>query len=105
MTADQLAYESRVKLRQALLAAAAGILLVAAAAVQITGIHTKVDELTLDLITEHKRFPLDLIGAIVSAVGLAALAGTLSYLFGVSRARNQEIQPWIRWLAVVGGVL
>jgi hypothetical protein len=102
---EQIAYESRVKARQALIAGVAGILLVAAAAVQITGVHTKVDELTLDLITEHRRFPLDLIGAIINAFGLVALAGTLNYLFEITRARNAEIQPWIRWLAVVGGVL
>ena len=102
---EQVSYESRVKLRQALIAGAAGILLVAAAAVQITGVHTKVDELTLDLITEHQRFPLDLIGAIINAFGLVALAGTLNYLFDITRARNAQIQPWIRWLAVVGGVL
>jgi hypothetical protein len=102
---EQVSYESRVKLRQALIAGAAGILLVAAAAVQITGVHTKVDELTLDLITEHKRFPLDLIGAIINGFGLVALAATLNYMFEVSRARNEQIQPWIRWLALVGGVL
>ena len=102
---QQLAYEARVRMRQAAIAALAGILLVAAAAVQITGVHTKVDELTLDLITEHKRYPLDLIGAIVNTFGLLALAGTLNHLYGVTRARNPEIQPWIRWLAVGGAAL
>jgi hypothetical protein len=102
---EQLGYEARVKLRQALIAGAAGIFLVAAAAVQITGIHTKVDELTLDLIIEHKRFPLDLIGAIINSFGLLALGATLNYLYQVTRARNPEMQTWIRWLAIVGASL
>lgn len=102
---DQLGYEARVKLRQALIAGAAGVLLVGAAATGIAGVHTKVDELTLDLITAHKRYPLDLITAIVNAFGLVALAATLNYLYGITRARNPEIQTFIRWLAIVGGVL
>ena len=106
MTVDQqLAYEARVKFRQATIAAVAGILLVAAAVVQVTGVHTKVDELTLDLITEHKRFPLDLVGAIINTFGLLALAATLNYIYGITRARNEQVQTWIRWLAVGGASL
>jgi hypothetical protein len=101
---EQLAYEARVRTRQASIAAVAGLMLVGAAIIQLSGIHTKVDELTLDLITEHRRFPLDLIGAIVNSLGLVALALTLSYLYVATRARNPEIQTWIRWLALAGGV-
>ena len=65
MTADdRLLYETRVRSRAAVVAAFAGALMVIAAIVQLAGPHTKVDELTLDLVTAHKRFPLDVIGAV-----------------------------------------
>jgi hypothetical protein len=106
MTVDeQLLYESRVRMRQAVIAALAGILLVAAAALQLTGPHTKVDELTLDLITAHRRFPIDVIGAVINGIGLCALAATLAFLVDITRARNADVRPWMRWLAIVGGVL
>jgi hypothetical protein len=106
MTVDeQLLYESRVRMRQAVIAALAGILLVGAAALQLTGPHTKVNELTLDLITAHKRFPIDVIGAVINGIGLCALAATLAFLVDITRARNSEVRPWMRWLAIVGGVL
>jgi hypothetical protein len=98
----QLEYESRVKYRQAVIAGVSGILLVASAIIQIGGVHTKVDELTLDLITEHRRFPLDLIGSIVNCVGLIALAITLNHVYRIAKARNPEIREFIRWLAVIG---
>ncbi len=101
---DQLLYESRVRTRQAVLAAVAGLLLVLAAAIQLTGPHTKVNELTLDLITAHKRFPIDLIGAIVNGIGLAAVAATLSFLFVITRARNPDFRSFVRILAITGAV-
>lgn len=102
---DQLLYEARVRVRQAVVAGAAAVLLIIAAVVQLSGPHTKIDELTLDLITVHKRFPLDLVGATINAFGLCALAATLSFLFGVTRARNPNVQIFIRWFSVVGGVV
>jgi hypothetical protein len=106
MTVDeQLLYESRVRTRQAVIAAVAGVLMIAAAGIQLAGPHTKVDELTLDLIYAHKRFPLDLIGAIVNAIGFLGVAATLSFLFTVSHARNPALASWIRILAIVGGGL
>jgi hypothetical protein len=104
-TQQQLQYEARNRFPQAGAAAAAGILIVAAAIVQLSGVHAKVDELTLDLITEHKRAGTDLIGSIANALGFFALAWTLNYLYGVTRARNPQLQPFVRWLAVAGGVL
>jgi hypothetical protein len=102
----QLQYEHRVRNRQAVVAGAAGVLLVLAAALQLGGPHTKVDELTIDLITANKRFPLDLIAAVINALGSLAVAWTLNYLYQCSHARNPEVaKPWIRWIAVVGGVL
>jgi hypothetical protein len=106
MSADeQLRYEAAVKPRQAVIAAAAAVLLVGAAAIQLAGTHTKVNELTLDLITAHKRFPLDLLGAIVNGLGLIALAATLVFLFRITRARNPGLRTWVQWVALGGGVV
>lgn len=100
-----LSYEARVRDRQVVMAALAGILLVAAAAIQLSGPHTKVDELTIDLITANQRFPLDLIASIINALASLAIAGTLSHLMVSVRNRNPEIKPYIRILAIVGGVV
>jgi hypothetical protein len=107
MNADeQLLYEARVRNRQAVVAVLAGILMVTAAAISLAGPHTKVDELTLDLITANKRFPLDLIAAAVNGVASVLLAWTLVFLHGCARARSPETaRPFIKWVAIVGGVL
>lgn len=103
---DRLAYEARVRTRQIVLAAAAGILVMLAVLVQIGGPHVSVNEQTLGLITEHKRFARDLAGSIVSALGSLALAWTLWYLWGCTRARDPNVKPgWVGILAVVGCVL
>ena len=106
MNADQqLLYEARSRNRQAVIAGAAGVLLVVAAAVQLGGPHTKVDELTVDLIVAHKRFPLDLIAAVINGLGSLGVAWTLVYLHRCSRARNPLVKDYIKWLALAGGVL
>jgi hypothetical protein len=102
---QQLLYEARVRNRQAIVAVAAGILLVAAAAVQLGGAHTKVDELTLDLITANKRFPLDLIASVINGVASLLIAWTLSYLYKCSHARNESVKPYVKIIAIAGGVL
>jgi hypothetical protein len=102
---QQLAYERRVRSRQAAIALAAGVLLITASAIQLSGPHTKVDELTVDLIVANKRFPIDLIAAIVNGLGSLAVAWTLNYLYQCSRARNPEVRPYVRWIAIAGGVL
>lgn len=102
---NQLLFESRMRTRYAAAAAAAGVLLVVAAAIQLSGPHTKVDELTLDLITAHKRFPIDLIGAVVNGLGLAAVAVTLSFLYVITRARNPDFRAFVRYLAIGGAVV
>jgi hypothetical protein len=102
---DQLAYESRTRTGASIVAAAAGVLLVTAAVVQLTGLHAKVQELTVDLITEHKRYPLDLIVAIINGFALSGVAWTLSYLYGLAKARNEQLQDFMKWLALVGGGL
>lgn len=101
---QQLAYEARVRNRQAIVAGLAGVLLVVAATVQLGGPHTKVDELTVDLIVANKRFPLDLIAAVLNGLGSLAVAWTLVYLYKCSRARNSSVGSYVKWIAIVGGV-
>jgi len=106
MTADeQLRYESRVRTRQTVIAGAAGLLVIAATALQLAGPHTKVDELTLDLITAHKRYPLDLIGAILNACGFILIGLTLVFLLRITRARTPQTGGWVRILAIIGAGL
>ena len=102
---QQLQYEGRVRNRQAIVAMLAGVLLVVAATLQLAGPHTKVDELTIDLITANKRFPLDLIAAIINGIGSLLVAWTLNYLYVCSRARNPEVKSFVRIIAIAGGVL
>jgi Domain of unknown function (DUF4386) len=103
---ERLAYERRVGMRQAVIAGVAGVLLVAAVAVQLGGAHAKVDEQTLGLITENKRIARDVIGAGLDAIGYFALAATLWYLWGVTRARNPDVKPpFVGYIAVAGGIL
>ena len=93
-------------MRQAAIAAAAGILLMAAVLVQIGGPHVNVNEKTLGLITEHKRFTRDLIGSLVAALSLLALGWTLFWLWGAARARDANIRPsFIGWIAAAGAVI
>jgi Domain of unknown function (DUF4386) len=103
---DRLAYESRVRTRQVVLAAAAGILLMVAVLIQIGGPHVNVNEQTLGLVTEDKRFARDLIGAIASGLGSLALAWTLWYLWGSTRAREPNAKPaFTGSVAIAGGVV
>lgn len=102
---EQVRYEAGLRPRYAGLAVLAGILIVIQAVIQVTGPHTTVSELTLDLITAHRRFPLDVIGACVDCVGLLVLAATLSWLHAIARARNPQIRDLVRWLVVVGAIL
>lgn len=106
MSAEEtLQHEARTRMRHATIAGIAGVLLVGAAALQLSGPQSKVNELTLGLITEHKRFPLDLIGAVLNGIGLCAVGWTLGSLFVITRARNPELRAFIRGLAIAGGVL
>lgn len=103
---QRLEYEARVRTRQIVLAVAAGVLVMAAVLVQIGGPHVKVNEQTLGLVTENKRFTRDLAGSILSALGYFALAWTLGYLWGCVRSREPKVRPgFVGILAVTGGVL
>src|SRR5581483_6291748 len=102
---ERLAYERRMRMPQAIIAVVAGIFVVVAAVLQLSGPHTKVDELTLDLITAHKRFPLDLIGAVINGIGLLAVAATLRYLYGATAARAGDIRQFLKILAITGATV
>ncbi|MBV9193109.1 MAG: hypothetical protein JO168_03110 [Solirubrobacterales bacterium] len=104
-TDERLLYEARWRPRYAVVAALAGICLMAAAIIQLSGPHTKVDELTLDLITANQRFGLDVTAAVINALGSLALAATLFFLLGAVRARNPQSQPFIGVVVGLGGVL
>jgi hypothetical protein len=105
-TEERLEYEARVRTRQVVLAAAAGVLVMLAVVIQLGGPHVSVSEQTLGLVTENKRFARDLIGSIMSSLGFFALAWTLWFLFGATRARDPNIKPkFIGILAVTGCVL
>jgi hypothetical protein len=99
---ERLSYERRVRPRQAVIAGAAGVLLVVSAVLQLAGPHTNVSEITLGLITEKKRFGLDLVGAIVQAGGWLAVASTLVFLLGATRARDEQAPPYIRYVVLIG---
>lgn len=103
---ETLLYESRVRLRQIVLAVVAGVLLLAASLVQLTGPHTSVSEETLSLMTFNKRIPLDLVSSVVNAIAIGAAAWTLLFLWRGARARNPDrVKAWIRWVVLVGATL
>jgi hypothetical protein len=104
-TEAQLQYEGRVRNRQAVIAIVAGVLVMVAAIIGLTGPHAKVNELTLGLITDHKRHSLDLIAGIVTAICQVAVAATLVFLFRCSKARRPEAPGFMPIVAVVGGAL
>jgi hypothetical protein len=104
-TADRVLYEAHVRQRQAVVAALGGLLLFAAAALQATGPQPAVNELTIQLLVTSRRAGLEVVGAVINALGLIGLAGTLSFLFSASRARKPELTKGAWFTAVVGGVL
>ena len=100
---ERVAYESRVRTRQVVLAAAAGVLVMVAVLIQIGGPHVKVNEQTLGLVTEAKRATRDLIGSIANAVGFFALGATFWYLWGSTVAREPNVKPRIVGIIAVLG--
>jgi hypothetical protein len=104
-TEAQLEYEGRVRYRQAAIAIVAGVLIMVAAVIGLTGPHAKVNELTLGLITDHKRHSLDLIAGILTAICQVAVAATLVFLFRCSKARRPEAPGFMPIVAVAGAAL
>jgi hypothetical protein len=104
-TEEILVQESQARTRQMVIATVAGVLLMLAAIVNITGPHAKVNELTLGLIVDHQRGPLDIIVAVINAIAQIAIAWTLVYLFRCARLRSERAQGFIPILAMVGAGL
>jgi hypothetical protein len=106
MSAEQrVQYETRVRTRYAIVAAVAAVCLIVSAVLQLSGPHASVNELTVGLIFEHKRFLLDLAGAAVQAIGWVALGWTLRFLFDCTRARETRVPAYVGVIALVGAPL
>jgi hypothetical protein len=102
---ERLSYERRVRPRNAVIAGIAAVLLVGSAVLQLIGPHANVSEITLGLIVEHKRFALDLIGAILQGIAWLAVAWTLLFLLGATRARDEQAPPYVRYIVLIGAPL
>ncbi len=104
-TVDTVSNETRLRPRFAVIAALGGILLFASLIIQSVGPQAKVSELTVQLLVTDRRAGLEIIGAVVSALGLVALGATLVFLFGAARARKPQMSPVLRIVAMVGAAL
>jgi uncharacterized membrane protein YgcG len=102
---DRLLYEARRRPKIAVAAVAGGLLLLVASLLQLVGPHSNVNELTIGLIEEHKRFPLDLIANIVQAVAWVGIAFSMKFLFDSVRARNPGVNPAFGWIVIFGAVV
>ena len=101
---ELVANETRTRPRTAVFAGAAAILLLLGPVFQIVGPHTSVNEVTLGLIMTHKRFPLDLIAAVLDTFGWLALTVTLWRLQASVEVRTPKPRRWLRWVVCVGGL-
>lgn len=104
-TVDTVTTERRLRPRFAIVAAIGGLLLFASLIVQTAGPQAKVQELTVQLLVTSKRGALEVIGAVVSGLGLLGLAATLAFLYTAVRARKPEVSPATRIAAAAGAVL
>jgi hypothetical protein len=102
---ERVSYEQRLGPRFATVAALAAIFLMGGSILQLVGPHTKVEELTLDLITENKRVGLDIGGAVLNAIGWLSLGATMWFLFGATRARSPRSQSFIGIIAILGSLI
>jgi len=103
--ATQIQYESGVRMRYGIFLFAAAILLVAAGLVPVFGVKSYSSEVTLFLIRSHERFPLDLIGSVVTAIGLVAFGLTIRWLARITRARDAGVPGWIGYVVLIGAGL
>jgi hypothetical protein len=100
-----LSYESRVRLRYAVVATAAGLLVIISSVLQLAGPHPVVNELTLALINANKRSAQDIVGAVLNGASLVGFALAISFLAASTRARRPATSPAARILTLIGGVL
>jgi hypothetical protein len=101
-TVDTVSRELRLRPRFAALAGLGGLLLFASMILQSTGPQAKVSELTVQLLVTSRRAGLEIVSAVVSGLGLLALAGTLGFLFTAVKARKPEMSQ-ATWITVIGG--
>src|SRR5579862_7569603 len=104
-TIARLSEEPRLRRRFAVLAALAGLLLFAGAAVQAAGPQPKVEELTVQLLVTNQRGGLEVIGAVLNGLGLLGLGATLAFLFSAVQARKPEISQGTRIVGIAGAAL
>src|SRR5579875_282082 len=102
---EQLAFESRQRTRQTVIAAAAGVLLMLSAIIGLLGPHAAVSEETLDLITEHHRAGYDILATIINSVAEIGFGVTLWYLWRCARARATKSLAYIPVLTAIGVVI
>lgn len=104
-TADTVSTEVRLRPRFAVIAAVGGVLLFASLIIQSAGPQAKVSELTVQLLVTDRRVGLEILGAVVSGLGLLAVGATLVFLFGAARARKPQMSPATRIIVIVGAVM
>ena len=104
-TVDRVSYESRLRPRIAVIAALGGVLLFASMILQTAGPQAKVSELTVQLLVTNRRAGLEVVSAIVSALGLLGLGGTLAFLYTAVKARKPTISEGTRITLLIGVVL
>ena len=103
--AEQVNYESSVRFRYGVIAFCAALLIVGSQLIQLSGVHASVNELTLDLVAANQRATLDVIGATLDMLGLAAVGVLLYWLHRVASARRPELKALVRWVASIGAGL
>lgn len=109
-TVDTVSNELRLRPRVAVIAAIGGVALFGSMILQTAGPQAKVSELTVQLLVTNRRAGLEIVSAIVSALGVIGLAVTLGFLFTAVRARRPASQGTLITLlvgvalAAVGGV-
>jgi hypothetical protein len=103
--AEQVNHESSVRFRYAVIAFCAALLIVGSQLIQLSGVHASVNELTLDLVAANQRATLDVVGATLDMLGLAAVGVLLYWLHRVASARRPELKALVRWVATIGAGL
>ncbi|MGC9220396.1 MAG: hypothetical protein ACP5H2_03450 [Solirubrobacteraceae bacterium] len=103
--AEQVQYETSVRVRYAGVALLAAVMIVASQLVQLSGVHAPVNELTLDLIAANQRRALDTLGAVMDMIGLGAVGVLLFWLHRVSAARRPDMKALVRYFAAIGAGL
>lgn len=104
-TINTVSYESRLRPRIGVVSALAGVLLFGALVLQSAGPQAKVDEVTIQLLVTNRRGALEVLGALLTGLGVVGVTVTLLFLFGAARARRPELTQAAKITAMVGGVL